>query len=133
VSLDILQKNKKEIETKLAELRREIVIYEQISSSFTPNDKFLETMKPFLEFAEEKISHVNTVVANSISLFNSTVEYFGDDPKVTNPGVFFDNIITFVNSFKRSHQKSKEKKNKEERTKGMRLTHQGPCKTGYPE
>jgi len=108
VSLDILQKNKKEIGNEIAELCREIDIYERTVYPFSPNDKFLETMKPFLVLAEEKITQVNNIVTHSISLFNSTVEYFGDDPKVSNPGVFFSNIITFVHAFRRSHRKLKE-------------------------
>jgi len=108
VSLDILQKNKKEIGNEIAELCREIDIYERTVYPFSPDDKFLETMKPFLVLAEEKITQVNQIVTHSISLFNSTVEYFGDDPKVSNPGVFFSNIITFVHSFRKSHRKLKE-------------------------
>jgi len=117
VSLDILQKHKKDLEKEVGELRREILIYEQTSNCLPPHDKFLEIMKPFLEYAEDRISHVNTMINAAISSFYSTVEYFGDDPKSSNPGLFFSNIITFVHAFRRSHHLSKEKKKRAEAQK----------------
>jgi len=110
VSLDILQSHKKETEMEVQDLRREIQIYKQSVGIFSEDDRFLEVMKPFLEYAEKKIAEVSETIIAAITIYNSTVEFFGDDPKTTTPTLFFTSVVTFAHSFRRSYHLYLEKK-----------------------
>jgi len=116
VSLDILQTHKRETEMEVNELRREIQIYQQsVCGIFSGNDRFLEVMKPFLEYAEKKIAEVSETIITAITIYNSTVEFFGDDPKTTTPTLFFTSVVTFAHSFRRSYHLYLEKKQRKEK------------------
>jgi len=67
-------------------------------------------MKPFLEYAEKKIAEVIETIITAITIYNSTVEFFGDDPKSTTPTLFFTSVVTFAHSFRRSYHLYLEKK-----------------------
>jgi len=106
-----LNHHKKETETELDELRKEITIYEQApSGTFPDNDQFLQIMKPFLSYAEKKLADVSAALDSAITTFRTTIDYFGDDQKMVTPNSFFSNIVNFAHAFKRSHHLSMEKK-----------------------
>jgi len=67
-------------------------------------------MKPFLSYAEKKLSEVTLALEAAINSFQSTVDYFGDDQKVATPNSFFSNVVSFAHAFRRSHHLSIEKK-----------------------
>jgi len=77
---------------------------------FMNRTSFLAVMKPFLSYAEKKLSDVTVALEASITSFQSVVDYFGDDQKLTTPNSFFSNIVSFAHAFQRSHHISIEKK-----------------------
>jgi len=110
VSIEILNLHKKETESELNELSKEITFYEQSQNTFNESDQFLNVMKPFLSYAEKKLSEVTLALEAAINSFQSTVDYFGDDQKVATPNSFFSNVVSFAHAFRRSHHLSIEKK-----------------------
>jgi len=110
VSIDLLNNHKKETETELQDLSKEITVYENSPpGTYSDTDQFLTVMKPFLIYAEKKLSNVNVALEEAITSFKSAVNYFGDDQKAT-PNSFFTNIVNFAHSFRRSHHLNMEKK-----------------------
>jgi len=125
LSLEILSNHKKETENEINELRKEITLYETSPPhTFSQEDKFLNVMKPFLEYAQKTFESVSNVLNNAITTFRTVVEYFGDDSKSSTLVCFFQNIVIFAHAFHRSHHAIIERQRRAELAKAKETKRQ---------
>lgn len=133
IVLDVVSTNVKEIGKTLKSLERELEKYqgdaqnkENTGKNSTPAlqlDRFVQVMGPFYKESIKHFAEAETIFTASVANFASCVQFFGDDPKSTNPEGFFSIISNFATALRQSVKQvnSKSSDNASSRKIGLAL------------
>uniref|UniRef100_A0A8C6VZW4 Formin-like 1 n=1 Tax=Nothobranchius furzeri TaxID=105023 RepID=A0A8C6VZW4_NOTFU len=98
---------------------------ELMKTQFSTEEENL-VLKKFLSDNSELLASLKTDSKTAQEVYESTVEYFGEDPKTTPPSMFFPVFLRFIKAYKVRSQTSElaEQENKQVEKQG--LTSEGP-------
>lgn len=117
IVLDVVTANMKEIGATLKCLERELAKYkaatpvtQQDKENSGPNsvgvnkqiDRFVQVMGPFYDESSKHYVEAERIFTQSVHSFNNCVHFFGDEPKNTNPELFFSVVAKFSEDLKKS-------------------------------
>uniref|UniRef100_A0A8C6VZU6 Formin-like 1 n=1 Tax=Nothobranchius furzeri TaxID=105023 RepID=A0A8C6VZU6_NOTFU len=97
---------------------------ELMKTQFSTEEENL-VLKKFLSDNSELLASLKTDSKTAQEVYESTVEYFGEDPKTTPPSMFFPVFLRFIKAYKVRSQTSEAKRTKH-RKKNNRKTNKNP-------
>ena len=121
-SLENIMTDLRELEKGMDVTRREL---ENRLSTPNAKDKIKVTqnqmLKDFVDKASEQITGIRQDANRAESLFKECVEYFGENPKMTDANTFFGYFVRFIQLWKTSEQENERRKKLMEAAKNQKL------------